>query len=84
MVLGAGCAVKRERRHLLGPNCAANRVHNLGDFSCSEHRVDLRDLDLKFLAVSFRQATGDDEPAAGACLLVLGHFENGVDGLLLR
>ena len=63
---------------------ARDRADNLRHLAGAEHGVDLRDLLLQLIAIALRHAAGDDEPPAGAVFLVLGHFENRVDRLLLR
>ena len=55
------------------------------EFACAYDRIDLGDVLLDLVAVSLDQATGDDEALGFASVggLVLDHFEDGVDGLLL-
>ena len=46
-----------------------------------DDKINLGNIFQNFLAITFHQATGHHEPLGGACLLVLGHFEDRVDGL---
>ena len=50
---------------------AADRAENFRHLACAEHRVDLRDLSLQFVAIALGEAAGDDEARAVAVLLVL-------------
>ena len=70
-----GCpAVKYERGR-----GAADRVDDVRHLAGAEDRVDFRDLLLQFIAMALGEASGDDEPAAGAVSLVPRHLENRVD-----
>ena len=66
------------------PGDPLDRGDNLGHLAGAEHRVDLRNLFFQLVAVALGQATGNDQTAARSVLLLLHHFENGVDRLLLR
>ena len=59
-------------------------VHNFRHLTRTEHGIDLRNLRLELLAIALGETAGHDQPRAAAVLLVLGHFENGVDRFLLR
>ena len=56
-----------------------DRLKNLRHFSRAEHRIDLGNLLLQLVAIAFREAAGDHQARAVAVLLVLRHFEDGVD-----
>ena len=58
---------------------AADRVDDVRHLAGAEDRVDFRDLLLQFIAMALGEASGDDEPAAGAVSLVPRHLENRVD-----
>ena len=49
----------------------------------ADHVIDFRDLLLNLLPVALHQASGHHQFLGGAEFLVLGHFQNGVDGFLL-
>jgi len=52
--------MKHERRDTRRRGGPANRVDDLGNFTCAEDGVDFRNLAAQFVAVALRQATGDD------------------------
>ncbi len=56
---------------------------NALDFVGADERVDFRHVLFDVAAIALHEAAGDDQALRLADLLVLGHFENGVDGFLL-
>src|SRR5271157_2592544 len=52
-------------------------------FAGADHSVDFGDALANFVAITLDEAAGDDELLSSSSQLVAGHFENGVDGLLL-
>ncbi len=60
------------------------RGKNFLDFAGADDGVYFRNLLADFAAVALGQASGDDQSLGAAEFLVFGHFQNGVDGFLLR
>ena len=59
-------------------------MKNFRHLSRPKDRVDFRDLFLQFFTITLGKAAGDHEAGAVAVLLVFRHFQDRVDGFLLR
>ena len=63
--------------------CEAHGGEDGFELAGADYGVYFRDAFLNFVAIALDEATGDDELAGAARGFVAGHFEDGVDGLLL-
>ena len=73
----------RLRRLRKGGCVQSRRGQDLFQFACAHHGIHFRDALLDLIAIAFDQAPGDDQLAGAPARLELGHFEDGIDGLLL-
>ena len=91
LVLGSGDDARREivvqeRGQLCREDSqvALNGFNDALDFAGADDGIDFRHLLKDLIAKTLDKTAGDDQFFGGAEFLVLGHFQDGVDGFLLR
>ena len=72
----------QEDRPLSPANCLQH-LRQLIQLTGTQHAIDLRHFCQQLPAVSLTEAASDDYGTAAAPLFVIGHFQDGIDGLFL-